>query len=255
MPNYEIVPLKVGEFLAHEKSTLTYASGFGIKLRTPITAFLIRGESRLILVDTGTADEEWSLKYHSSAVFQTEDMKILNILKNLGVTPDSLDFIINTHLHWDHAFGNPLFPGKKIYVQKKEVEFAENPLPTFYLTYETEHVGMSPQWKRNRESLAIVDGDITVAPGIRLILLPGHSPGSQGVLVDTAAGKYLIAGDFIGCMENWFGNEKLKHIPPAANVSQYDCFKSFEKIESLCVENRILPGHDMSLFDHVVYPD
>ena len=73
-------------------------------------------------------------------------------------------------------------------------------------------------------------------------------------MVDTSAGKYLIGGDFIGCMENWLGNDRLKHIPPGTNTSQFDCFASFKKIESLGVGNRILPGHDMALFEHEVYP-
>lgn len=238
----------------HEKSKLTYGSGFGIKLKTPIPIFLIRGEGRIILVDTGTADAAWTKKFHNSSMLQTDDMKILNGLKKKGVTPNDIDFIINTHLHYDHCFGNPLFSGKDIYIQKKELEFAENPLPSFALTYESESVGMTPQWKRNRKSFKIVDGDASVAAGIQLVLLPGHSPGFQGVVVDTSAGKYLIAGDFIGCMENWRGDGKLKHIPPGANVNQFDCFASFEKIESLGVDDRILPGHDMALFEHEVYP-
>jgi glyoxylase-like metal-dependent hydrolase (beta-lactamase superfamily II) len=254
MFNYEIIPVKVGEFLEHEKSKLTYGCGFGVKLRTPITIFVIKGEGRLILVDTGTSDVRWSWKYHSSAIVQTEDMKILNALNNLGIKPDDFSFIINTHLHYDHAFGNALFPGKEIYVQKKEVEFADEPLPSFYYVYESEQIGMYPQWKYNRNSLRVIDGDATVAPGIELIFLPGHSPGSQGGLVDTIAGRYLIAGDFIGCKENWLGNDKHKHIPPGTNVSQYDCFESFKKIESLDIGNRVLPSHDMSLFDHPVYP-
>jgi glyoxylase-like metal-dependent hydrolase (beta-lactamase superfamily II) len=254
MHDYKIFPIKTGEFIEHEKSKLTYGCGFGIKIRTPIPVFLIRGEGRQILVDTGTADESWSWKYHSSKIVQTEDMKILRALEKLDVRPRDLDFIINTHLHYDHAFGNPLFPGKDIYVQKREVEFAENPLPTFSITYESEQCGMTPQWKRNLESLKIVEGDVVVAPGVSLILLPGHSPGLQGVLVDTLSGSYLIASDFIGCMENWLGNGRLKHIPPGTNVSQCDCFESFRKIESLGVGNRILPSHDMALFEHPVYP-
>jgi glyoxylase-like metal-dependent hydrolase (beta-lactamase superfamily II) len=254
MHDYKIFPIKTGEFVEHEKSKLTYGSGFGIKLKTPIPVFLICGEGRQILVDTGACDESWSRKHHSSKMVRTEDMMILPALERLNVKPRNLDFIVNTHLHYDHAFGNPLFPGIDIYVQKREIEFAENPLPTFHLTYESEQCGMTPQWKRNLKSLKIIDGDAEIAPGISLILLPGHSPGLQGVLVDTLSGRYLIASDFIGCMENWLGNGRLKHIPPGSNVSQYDCFASFRKIESLEVGNRILPGHDMSLFEHAVYP-
>jgi glyoxylase-like metal-dependent hydrolase (beta-lactamase superfamily II) len=252
--NYEIIPILVGEFLQHEKSRLIYGSGYGIKLRTPIPVFLIRGNGKQILVDTGGADRDWCKKYHNSRVRQTEEMKLPSALKKHGVNIEDFDFIINTHLHWDHCFGNPLFRGKKIFVQKTEIEFAENPLPTYYLTYETPQVNMTPQWTYNREALEIVNGDVTLVPGIELILLPGHSPGSQGVLVETKKGRYLIAGDFIGQMENWTGNGIHKHIIPASNVSQFDCYKSFEKLDALDLGNRILPGHDMIVFEQEKYP-
>jgi glyoxylase-like metal-dependent hydrolase (beta-lactamase superfamily II) len=187
-------------------------------------------------------------------VLQTEEMKLPNALRKCGVNIEDLDFVINTHLHWDHCFGNPLIRGKKIFVQKKEVEFAENPLPTYYLTYESSHVNMTPQWTYNREGLEIVDGDTSIVPGIELILLPGHSPGFQGVLVETTKGKYLLAGDFIGQMENWTGNGIHKHIIPASNVSQFDCYKSFEKLDMLDLADRVLPGHDMIVFEHEIYP-
>lgn len=253
MSQYEIVPLLNGEFINQEKSKFTYGSNFGVKFRAPILAYLVRGGGRSILVDTGGADGEWCRQHHSE-VHQTEEMTILNALGRHGLSPADLDCVVNTHLHYDHCFGNPLFRGRKIYVQQKEIDFAENPVPSFLHTYEHERAGFFPKWKVNREDLVAVDGDVEIAPGVRLVLLPGHSLGFQGVLVDTKAGNCLIAGDFIPLLENWLGNAKNRRVITGMCVSMIDAYKSFEKIEGLCVGDRILAGHDPLVLEHETYP-
>lgn len=251
MAHYKIYPLKLAEFQLHEKSTLLYLHGYGEKLITPIIAYLIQGEGRTILVDTGCSKPEWSKEHHHPIV-QTEDMQLLNALAEHGVKPEDVTCLINTHLHWDHCWNNDLFPGKKIYVQKKELEFAENPIPMQYQYYETEHIGLNPPYKKTMDQYEIVDGDQNLFDGIDLVTLPGHTPGFQGVLVNTVNGKYLIASDCLGTFANWEGNAVHKHIPSAIHVDLNECYETYDKIEKIC--DFILPGHDQRAFDHSVYP-
>lgn len=251
MAVYKIYPLKLAEFQQHEKSTLLYLQGAGVKLITPIIAYLIQGEGLNILVDTGCSEPDWSAKHHHPIV-QTEDMKILNALKAHGLTPDDITCVINTHLHWDHCWNNDLFPGKKIYVQKSELEFAMKPLPTQWAYYESEEIGLQPPFKKAMDQFELVDGDVTLFDGIELKYIPSHTPGFQGVLVNTTAGKYLIASDCLGRFENWEGNGVMKHIPSAIHVDLNQCYATYEKIEGMC--QYILPGHDGKVFEHTVYP-
>lgn len=251
MANYTIIPLKGGEFLQHERSTLVYFHGFGEKLVTPITMYLIQGEGRNILVDTGCGDEDWARRYHHP-INQPEEMKVLNALLKVGLRPENIDCVVNTHLHWDHCFNNDLFPEKKIFVQKKELEFAADPIPMQYPYYETEHVGLVPPYRKVLGQYEIVEGDQNLYPGIDLVFIPGHTPGFQGVLVDTTAGKYLVASDCIGRFENWEGIGIHKHIPSAIHVDLAECYATFRKIEKIC--DYVLPGHDMRVFDHTSYP-
>ena len=130
-------------------------------------------------------------------------MKPVQALKDLGIDAQDVKTIINTHLHWDHCFNNALFPNAKIYVQKKEIQFAISPLPTQYVYYESHQLGMTPQWIKSMDRFVVVDGDYPLQDGIDLIFTPGHTPGFQSVLVNTADGKYLIASDFIGQLDNW----------------------------------------------------
>jgi glyoxylase-like metal-dependent hydrolase (beta-lactamase superfamily II) len=248
---YEIIPIKVGEFLTMEKSSLTYLIDPGKKLVEPIIMYLVKGKDKLILVDTGAADEEWSKKYHHP-IRQTEDQKPINALKNLGIAPEDIEIVVNTHLHWDHCFNNALFPKARIYVQKKELEYAINPLPPHYVYYESFHIGMYPQWLKSLNKFNVVDGDTNILPGIDLIFIPGHTPGMQGVLVNTEDGKYLIASDCLGLFENWEGNEMYRHIPSGIHYSLPEYFDTFKKIEKLC--DHILPGHDEKVFSQRIYP-
>jgi len=81
-----------------------------------------------------------------------------------------------------------------------------------------------------------VDGDAEIAPGVSVVQLAGHSPGSQGVLVDGAV-PYLIAGDAVNTYADWEGNEASRICPPGVNTSLLDCYASFEKIEHLGCES------------------
>lgn len=250
MAKYKIYPLKCGEFQKHEKSTLLYMQGFGEKIITPIIAYLIMGEGKSILVDTGCSEPDWAAKHHHPIV-QTEDMKILNNLKKHGLAPADLACLVNTHLHWDHCWSNDLFPGKKIYLQNRELDFAMNPIPMQYPYYESEAIGLQPPFKKTLKQYKLVDGDVNLFPGIDLIFLPGHTPGFQGVLVDTEQGKYLIASDCLGTFKNWEGDSVHKHIPSAIHVNLWECYDTYRKIEKIC--DHILPGHDARVFEKEVY--
>jgi len=213
--------------------------------------YLIKGEDTLILVDTGGSDEKWAKKYHHP-INQSEEMKPVNALKKFDVKPEDINIIINTHLHWDHCFNNDIFKNAKIYVQRDEIRFAISPIPTQYSYYESYQIGMTPKWIESMNRFVTVDGDYNIKEGIDLITLPGHTPGFQGVLVNTTKGKYLIAGDCVGLMENWEIGTMGEPTPSGIHVSLEDYYESFKKMKRLC--DYVLPGHDEKVFEHEVYP-
>jgi N-acyl homoserine lactone hydrolase len=101
--------------------------------------------------------------------------------------------VVNTHLHWDHCSNNDLFPTARVMVQRRELDYAPRPVRWHSLTYEA-GLSVEPAWTRVRHQLHPVDGDVEIAPGVSVVALPGHTPGSQGVLVEGADRRYLIAG-------------------------------------------------------------
>ena len=253
-PVYSITPLYLGEMTDYETSMHTYSFGYGVKVQSPYLAFLIRGKDKNILVDTGPCDMETLRKYHShvQAILPPEK-HIVNVLKEEGLEPQDIDFIICTHLHWDHCHNNGCFPGKKVYVQKREVLYALNPLEIHQYTYESPQTGLIPPWIAAGNPLEIIDGDQEILPGITLLLTPGHTPGSQCVLINTTDGKYLIGGDTINLYDNWYGNEKYHHLAAGIHVNLEDCYKSFQKLDALSFKE-VIPSHDMRVLAHPIYP-
>ena len=125
-----------------------------------------------ILVDTGLIDsipeldEQWSPRFDASVI------------------PRDVAFVVNTHLHFDHCGGNRLFAGVPIYVQRVEREAARGEDYTI------------PGWVEfEGASYVELDGEAELAPGVRVLPTPGHSPGHQSVLVDTEEGLVVVAGD------------------------------------------------------------
>jgi glyoxylase-like metal-dependent hydrolase (beta-lactamase superfamily II) len=86
-----------------------------------------------------------------------------------------------------------------------------------------------------------MSGDYEVYRGVRVVLTPGHTPGSQSVIVDTAGGRIGLAGD------NMFFFENLeKNLPVGHLYSRASWFESMDRLRALT--DRILPSHDPLLF-------
>ena len=251
MPEHTITPLKLGEFQQMDHSVQVHLVGPGEKRKAPITAYLVQGGGKNILVDTGPSDQESASRYHHQVV-RTEEMGLEKALAAKGVSPGDVAYLILTHLDWDHCYDLGLFPGKKIYVQRREVEYAICPYPCHYVAYEAIQIGLSSAWIPYRGQFELVDGDRDLGGGIELVFLPGHSPGFQGVRVQTSQGPYLIAGDLVHCYENWEGRGIFKHIPAGTLTDLASYYASFDKIEGTF--SQLLPGHDPRVFERAVYP-
>jgi N-acyl homoserine lactone hydrolase len=96
-----------------------------------------------------------------------------------------IDMVVNTHLHFDHCGGNRLFAGRPIYVQRRELEDAR-----------TQDDYTIREWvDAPGVSYVPVDGELELLPGIRLLPAPGHTPGTQVVVVESGEHPVVIAGD------------------------------------------------------------
>jgi N-acyl homoserine lactone hydrolase len=143
--------------------------------RMPVYVHVIDHPDARVLVDTGLT------RLHPAV----SDMDPRLIPWSDEVDPAEVDIVVNTHLHFDHCGGNHLFAGRPVYVQRRELEDART-ADDYTIREWVDAPGI--------EYLA-VDGELELLPGVRLVPAPGHTPGSQVVIVETADGPVVIAGD------------------------------------------------------------
>ena len=153
-----------------------------------------------ILIDTGIGnkyDEKFADIYGVNS-----KPGLVNELKDAGFTPNDIDIVINTHLHFDHAGGNtikkgnevsPTFPKATYIIQKTEWETALNPDPRSKASYLPENfIPIEDNGK-----LKIIDGEEEILPGIKCLKTGGHTEGHQIVLIESENKGALYWGDLL----------------------------------------------------------
>jgi N-acyl homoserine lactone hydrolase len=236
-----ITALSTGTALGLQRPAITYLRGWGETINVPLIMFVIEGDpDGPIVVDTG-ADPDRAEEFHKLRVEQDDGERPDVALRGLGVEPEAVRIVVNTHLHWDHSSNNHLFRNAEIVVQQAELDFARSPVSWHRRQFEVLD-GLQPSWMRAENQIRCVDGDVTLAPGISVVPLPGHTPGSQGMLVEGASTRYLIAGDCVYLYENWNGDAEAEHIPAGLYTDLVAYERSLQRIEALDCE--VIPSHD-----------
>jgi len=176
MSQYTIYPLKVGS-IVRQKSNMAFMKDPGKTMEMPLIMWYLTDGERRVLVDTGGTAPDHRYQPYT----RTKEQEPLAALLSLGVRPGEITDVILTHLHWDHAGNNQLFPNAVFYVQKAELQYAAAPIVLHKNSYDHKVI-FNTEYK-------VLNGDCGLFGGISVILTPGHSPGSQSVVVDTSRGK------------------------------------------------------------------
>jgi N-acyl homoserine lactone hydrolase len=238
--SWTIAPLIVGTAL-RDKSQWVLLGGIGVTFESAVLAWLLTRGDEKILVDTGLGPLD---RPGNRGLFgRTDEQTIERQLLRFKTSPQEIKLVINTHLHTDHGGGNVYFKHARFLVQGKEMEYARNPLPIQRPAYDIDLEG--PRFE-------FLDGDTEVAAGIRVILTPGHSPGMQAVIVETAKGPYVIAGDNITHYELMAVPDGDPFLPGSYYVDLREYYQSLYRLKSL--GSFILPGHDMLVLRKQTYP-
>ncbi len=244
MITFTIKPLNISNFLNFEKSLFMLHKHYGTKVTAPCVVWLLDDGHELTVVDTGPSNPEIALRYHGYQMEQNQTLT--EQLHELGINTNDIQNVILTHLHWDHASNMDVFPNATFYVQRRELEYAVNPLRVNRAAYDIGR-DITPPWVQYIGRLQVVDGDFLFPNGLSLHLLPGHTPGSQGVRVPTDEGSFLIAGDNVDLYENWPTDFGSLPVPGGIFVNLEEYLLSLEKMRGLA--DYILPAHDREVFN------
>ncbi len=214
-----------------------------VEYPVPFAAYLIQtDDGKNVLVDTGV-DERYV-----AAIFndQWENLikvepsdQILNQLKALSLTPDDIDYVIATHFDEDHCGHNFLFRKAEFIVQKSHYELAK-------LGKEARFETCRSCWDRPELIYRQIEGDITLLPGIDLIMTNGHVVGHQSVIVHLPnTGAVLLAVDAIrdGDMLEPGIDPRTKSM---FDMDGEELIVGVEKIKSLMTKEQV----QLSVFGH-----
>lgn len=232
---------------------MTYLAYLGRPIIRPYVMWYIRAGDTNVLVDTAIEAEDYRTYHPGFNHMPFEPVQSFEqALGKVGCTPNDIDIVIQTHLHMDHIYNTSKCRNAVIYVQKKELEFALNPHPIFEILYPRDII----------ENLAfeVIDGEHSILPGIAVMPVPGHTPGGQAVIVETAEGKAVISG-FCSIMENFYPPEDVKEkvtpfasypvIAPGIHTNLFQAYESMLKVKGIA--DIIIPMHDpvMAERDHI----
>ncbi|MEO0943379.1 MAG: N-acyl homoserine lactonase family protein [Pseudomonadota bacterium] len=198
--------------------------------------WLLKNGTQTILVDTGYDQAE--------AVARERPIRLdpAAALAPFGITPDDIDDIIVTHLHYDHAGGLHLFPNARLHLQAAEMAYATGPCmchATLRNPFTAAHVCEAVK-RLYSGKVTFYDGEAQVAEGVRVHCIGGHSRGLQCVRVQTGAGWLVLASDAAHYYENVFDRKPFPIVVDLQNM--LDGFDTLQRLASS--PELIIPGHD-----------
>lgn len=221
-----------------DASLLTYTLGAGTIVRIPRVIWVVRGPTTIV-VDTSVPPGSRPSEFIGETLERTTEQLPANALRLAGLDPKDVEFVVLTHLHWDHAGNCDLFPDATVLVQETELRYAIAPGRFFRKAFlaPTSGWGTPPYLVPNLRTVA---GEHALLPGLRIIAAAGHTPGSQALVVDTVDGSFVIAGDAVCTYET-----VDRDLPPGYHV---DVDASMDSLDALRAAGHLLPSHDYRVF-------
>ena len=222
-------------------STILAGAPPDAKLTLPFAMCVAKSDRHVIVLDAGFVDQT------PAKAFGVQGWtEYAALLAEIGLTPEAVDFVTISHMHFDHAGGTSRFPKAQFIVQRRELEYAAGALPhnsaakgAFVADDVLALVQLNWQGR-----VLLVDGDAEgVVPGVDVYLTPGHTAGTMTVCLDTVKGRVCYASDAVYSYRNID-----EDIPLGLALNAGEAVESYKKIRRILRGGRLIPGHEPRLF-------
>ena len=168
------------------------------RVLTGLNSLLVRTGDRNILIETGIGNKlsERMIRFYG------QPAELLDNMSAGGISPDDIDIVINTHLHFDHCGWNtirtndrivPTFPKAKYYVQEGEWQHACRQFERDRISYITDNYDPLI----NTGQMELLRGDREIIPGISVRVFRGHTAHMQAVIIAGGGRKACYISDLI----------------------------------------------------------
>jgi N-acyl homoserine lactone hydrolase len=170
-----------------------------------VYGYLIRHPRGLIVLDTGIGEGD----AETEAWYRPRRIPLQEALSTRDVELNSIDVVVNCHLHFDHCGGNPLLAGTAVVCQRQELNAARGGNYT-----------MEPLIDHPGATYDVLDGEAEIWPGVHVIPTPGHVDGHQSLVVECGDGSIVLAGQSHDTASEWSADAlastalALGHSPP-----------------------------------------
>ncbi len=161
-------------------------------------SLLVRTGKQNVLIETGIGNK---LGEKSHAIYRNQAL-LMKSFEQAGISPDEIDIVINTHLHFDHCGwntyyedGKPVatFPRAAYYVQEGELQHAHEQHERDRVSYMTDNY--DPLVRSGQ--MKLLKGDAEIVPGISVKIYPGHTRDMQAVIVHSGGKVAAYPSDLI----------------------------------------------------------
>jgi glyoxylase-like metal-dependent hydrolase (beta-lactamase superfamily II) len=165
-----------------------------------LNSVVVRTGQHTVLIETGIGNK---LPERLIRIFG-QPAKLLDNLNAAGISPEDIDIVINSHLHFDHCGWNtmlndgkivPTFPRAKYYAPEGEWQHGRLQLERDAISYMSENY--DPLIKTGQMELLQGDGDQEIVPGISVRVFPGHTLHMQAVIIQSGSQTACYISDLI----------------------------------------------------------
>jgi glyoxylase-like metal-dependent hydrolase (beta-lactamase superfamily II) len=234
--NYRIFAIKYGRHDRPARDNFIGGDPHDVPMPLDYFVWAVVGESRTFIVDTGF-DAAMGAKRG-----RTITNPIETGLKQIGVQCDTVEDVILTHMHYDHAGNNSLFPRARYHVQDREMAYCTGRCMCHgALSHPFAVEDVKSMVDRVFDArVQFHDGASSITPGLSVHWVGGHTNGLQIVRVHTERGWVVLASD----ASHFYANmQQRRPFPIVYNVG--DMLAGYATAYNLAdSEAHVIPGHD-----------